>query len=96
MILARTFDQDIDAKLDYDFDWNPWLDDVGDTIASFAITAATGITVTSSSTAGGVVTVWITLSSTLIEGQVVTLACRITTTAGRIDERTIGIQVVQL
>lgn len=95
-MIDRVFPQDLNAKLDYVFDWEPWLDDQADTIASFVVTAASGLTVTASSNTTLTVTVWITIDSTVRKGQLLTLACKITTAAGRIDERTITIRAAQL
>lgn len=83
------FTMDRDAVLDFAFDWSAWLAQ-GETISSKTITPSAGITVNSSSEAGGVVTVWLS-SSAAISDQ--TVACRITTNAGRTDERTIRLVV---
>jgi hypothetical protein len=87
-----TIDKDPSAKLDYSWDWGEWLDDVNDTIASYVITVAGGVVLDSHARVGGVVTGWI--SGGAVEA-VATAACKITTTAGRIDERTIGLRVIQ-
>jgi len=87
------------AVLDYKFDWNGlangsgtsnWLA-VGETISTKTITAATGITVDSSalSDTSTSVTVWL---SGGIHGVDYTVACKITTSANRTDERTMTIQ----
>lgn len=94
--MIRVFPQDLNAKLDYVFDWEPWLDDQADTIASFVVTPASGLTVTSSSNTTLTVTVWITIDSGVRRGQLLTLACKITTAVGRIDERTITIRAAEL
>ena len=95
-MIDKVFPHDLNAKLDYVFDWEPWLDDQGDTISTYTITAQTGLTVTTSSNTSLTVTVWVTIDSTVRKGQLLTLACKITTAAGRIDERTITLRATQL
>jgi hypothetical protein len=81
--------KDPSAVLDYVFDWNEWLA-TGETITDHTITADTGITVDSSSEYAGKVTVWLSGGTAGINYKV---ACLITTTEGRTDERTIWIKV---
>ena len=90
--------KDPSAVLDYVFDWTEWLA-TGETIAVdsetgeklITITADTGITVDSSTEDAGKVTVWLSGGTAGINYKV---ACKITTSAGRTDERTIWIKVV--
>ena len=82
--------KDPSAVLDYVFDWTEWLATV-ETITDHTITADTGITVDSSSEYAGKVTVWLSGGTAGINYKV---ACKITTTAGRTDERTLWIRVV--
>ena len=90
--------KDPSAVLDYAFDWTEWLA-TGETIAVdsetgeklITITADTGITVDSSTEDDGKVTVWLSGGTAGINYKV---ACLITTSAGRTDERTIWIKVV--
>jgi len=81
--------KDPSAVLDYVFDWTEWLATV-ETITDHTITADTGITVNSSTESDGKVTVWLSGGTAGINYKV---ACLITTTAGRTDERTIWIKV---
>ena len=84
--------KDPSAVLDYVFDWKEeWLA-TGETIDNYTITADTGITVGSSTEDAGKVTVWLSGGTAGINYKV---ACLITTTAGRTDERTIWIKVVE-
>jgi len=83
--------KDPSAVLDYVFDWTEWLA-TGETITDHTITADTGITVDSSAESDGKVTVWLSGGTAGINYKV---ACLITTTAGRTDERTIWIKVVE-
>ena len=79
------------------FDWTEWLA-TGETIAVdsetgeklITITADTGITVDSWTEDDGKVTVWLSGGTAGINYKV---ACLITTSAGRTDERTIWIKV---
>jgi hypothetical protein len=82
--------KDPSAVLDYVFDWTEWLA-TGETIANYTITPDTGITVDSSTEDDGKVTVWLSGGTAGINYKV---ACLITTAAGRTDERTIWIKVV--
>jgi len=82
--------KDPSAVLDYVFDWNEWLA-TGETITDHTITADTGITVNSSTESDGKVTVWLSGGTA---GQNYKVACKITTSAGRTDERTLWIRVV--
>ena len=83
--------KDPSAVLDYVFDWTEWLA-TGETITDHTITADTGITVDSSTELDGKVTVWLSGGTAGINYKV---ACLITTSAGRTDERTIWIKVVE-
>ena len=81
------------AKLDFGFNWRPegeeWLA-TGETITDYTITADTGLTVDSSTEDAGVVTVWLSGGTV---GEWYDIACKITTSAGRTDERTLSIQI---
>ena len=81
--------KDPSAVLDYVFDWTGWLA-TSETIANHTITADTGIVVDSSTENAGIVTVWLSGGEA---GTNYKVACLITTTAGRTDERTIWIKV---
>jgi hypothetical protein len=85
-------DKDPQATLDYPFDWSRWLAIVGDSIASVVWTLDAGIAKTAESFTSQTATVWISGGTVGLKYKVV---CRITTTAGRIDERTIVLKVVE-
>jgi hypothetical protein len=88
-----TLDKDPDAKLPFAVDWSAWLTAEGDTAASADWTVPAGLTKESSpaeTLTSGVATVWIS-GGTL--GQSYEVVCRLTTTAGRIDDRTIRILI---
>ena len=81
--------KDPSAILDWAFDWTDWLA-AAETITDHTITADTGLTVDSSTEDAGVVTVWLSGGTA---GENYKVACLITTSAGRTDERTIWIKV---
>ena len=102
MSLDTKYLKDPDAVLDYMFNWKPlthgvagatsdWLAS-GETIISHTITAETGIVVDSSTESAGKVTVWLSGGTA---GENYKVACLIETSAGRTDERTIWIKVVE-
>ena len=88
------FIKDPDATLDFAFDWSDWLA-TSETISSYTITAQDGITLETEapheqSESNGKIIYWLsggTASSWY------SVACKITTNAGRIDERTMTISV---
>lgn len=97
--------KDPGADLDYKFDWrgltngtegatSDWLA-AGETISSFVITVASGLTEGSGAKASAKsdsdtsVTVWLSAGA---HGNDYSVACKITTSAGRTDERTMTIQ----
>ncbi len=85
-----TLTKDPDAILDYINDWVYWLN--GDTISTSQWTADTGITVVSSIKTDTTATVWLsggTVGSTYL------VTNRIVTVAGRTDDRSISIRVIQ-
>ena len=94
--------KDPNAVLDYKFDWatatngNGFTDylETGETIASHTITAETGLTLDSDAAADTDTSViaWVSGGTA---GTTYTLACRIVTSLGRTDERTIDIKVEQ-
>lgn len=100
--MATSFTKDPEAVLDYTFDWKPlthgvagatsdWLA-TGETISSYTVTVPTGITKDSDSQASGVVTVWLSGGTA---GTTYRVECKIVTNAGRTDERSTWIKVVE-
>ncbi|MFY9174404.1 MAG: hypothetical protein WAO24_03565 [Peptococcia bacterium] len=75
--------KDPSAVLDYVFDWTGWLA-TGETISSYTVTAQSGITLDSDSATDDTVTVWLSGGTS---GSRYRVSCKITTNAGRIDER---------
>ena len=87
--MSSRFRKDPNAVLDWEFDWSAWLTD-GESIASRTVTVSTGLTKDSDIASTSGVVVWLSGGTA---GQSYTVACRITTTASRTDERTIRIDV---
>lgn len=83
-----TFRKDPDATLDYSVDWTDWLAD-SETITTIDV-EATGVTLDSSAHADGISTAWV--SGGAVHTQA-TVRHRITTSAGRIDDRTIKLSI---
>lgn len=86
--MAEIKTKDPQARLDYGWDWSAWLD-TGETITAHTLTA-TGVIVESSSVIGEKVVAWLTGGTAGTEARAL---CQITTSAGRIDERTMTIVV---
>jgi hypothetical protein len=87
--------KDPNAVLDYVEDWTAWLDGVSDSISTATVVAtgsdpATTIHVDSSVISGKTVVAWI---SGGVAGETVSLRYRITTAAGRTDDRTVWLKI---
>ena len=82
--------KDIAAVLDHGMDWSVWLDD-GETIAAQTVVAApAGLTIGTVAQANGIVS-WRVSGGTL--GQDYIATCRVTTSLGRVDERSVRYRV---
>lgn len=79
------YTRDPDSVLDYQWDWSAWLG-VGESINSHTIIVPTGITKDSSTNDSTTVTAWISGGTTGVAYDVV---CRIVTSSGRTEDRTI-------
>jgi hypothetical protein len=87
-----TYPKDPNATLDYSFDWSDWLDS-GESLTSSVFTrSATALKETNTDLTTSVATIWLTNGAA---GTTYTLANKIGTSAGRIDERTVNIKVLQ-
>lgn len=84
--------KDPDATLDYSIDWTDWLN--GDTIASMEYLADTGITVETAMCTETDTSSFLWLSGGTL-GETYDVVCRITTAAGRIDDRTLRFKIKQ-
>jgi hypothetical protein len=91
-----TIVKDPNAVLDYTFDWTAWIDLVGDVIVAddpavtSGVSPASNIAVDSSSIVGKTVVVWVSGGAV---GETATLRCRITTSGGRIDDRSVFLKI---
>lgn len=81
--------KDPDAVLPWFFDWTEWLDD-GETITDSEMTVSAGLVKDSDSHSATSATVWLSGGTA---GTSYSVANRITTSMGKIDERTIVIRV---
>lgn len=93
MTLENTFEKDRRARIDYSIRWVDWLDGDQISASSWAIVSNPdgGIVIDTPSNTTGTATVWVssgTVSNTY------RLENSITTTAGRTDNRSILIEVV--
>ena len=87
--MADDFVKDPGAKLDWHFDWGAWLEE-DETITSSEFIVSSGLSVVSTSAVATNTTVWLEGGRT---GQVYKVVNRITTSASRIDERSVMIRV---
>jgi len=87
---VSTFTKDPDAKLDYQVNWATWL--AGDTISISSWVVPTGITQTTTSNTTTTATIWLE-GGTI--GRSYDVVNRITTAAGRINDRTIRIYIAE-
>lgn len=87
-----TYKKDPDALLDFRFDWTAWLAPIVDTIASVAWEVSAGLTLGTVSNTTLVATAFV---SGGIEGETEVLTCRITTTGGRIDDRSVNLKILE-
>ena len=85
-----TFTKDPDATLDYESDWSAFLAADSDTITNATVTATSGITVSNVSWTDTIVTYWLSGGT---DRQEYSVTVRITTAAGRIDDRTDTVKV---
>jgi hypothetical protein len=96
-----SYKKDPDATLDYYFTWKPlthgetgakrdWLA-TDETIIHYTLTASEGIVIDSHSQEDGKVTFWLSGGTATTW---YTVACKIVTNAGRTDERTMNILVL--
>ena len=86
--MSQQFTKDPDATLDYAVDWMRWL--AGDTIQTSEWIVPDGLNQVSASNTPTKATVWLSGGTV---GQSYTVTNRITTAAGRTDERSIIIRV---
>lgn len=85
------YKKDPNARLDYTLDWGPWLTPLADTIFSAVWLPSAGITVDTPTHTTTTATAW---ASGGVVGDPEFMTCRITTTAGRIDDRTVFFKIL--
>ena len=78
-------ERDPDSVLDWAWDWSAWLAE-GEQITEATVIADDGLTVSDPIRDGAVVTVWVSGGEA---GQTYRMTCRVTTSQGRIDDRSI-------
>lgn len=83
--------KDPHATLDYTWDWTEYLNALGDTILSANVVSNGGVTVVTQSVIGGKKVTAFVSGGTI--GQQHSLTCTITTGGGRVDERTIYLNI---
>jgi hypothetical protein len=83
------FTKDPNAVLDYGFDWTLWLQ-TGETISSSTWTVPTGLTKDTDTKTTTATVVWLSGGTA---GTNYDVTCRIVTSGGRTDDRTMTIKV---
>lgn len=86
---SSDYEKDPDATLPWKFDWSAWLEN-GETISASAFICSAGITVVSTSATPQNTTIWLSGGT---PGQPYRVTNRITTSLGKIDDRSITIRV---
>lgn len=85
-----SFTKDPAADLDYEWDWTAWLA-TGETITAATVSSVpTGLTVGAVTNTATTATVWLSGGAS---DTTYTVSCQVTTSAGRVDVRSIGITV---
>jgi hypothetical protein len=82
--------KDPDANLDYSLDWTAWL--AGDTIAASSWVIPDGLEAGTMTNNDTVATIWLSGGA---PGSTYKITNQITTAAGRTDERTVTLRVVE-
>ncbi|MBA4182324.1 MAG: hypothetical protein C0506_17210 [Anaerolinea sp.] len=86
--MIQAFNKDPEARKDYGFDWSAWLDT--DTITTSTWTLPDGITSYAESNTTTGATIWLSGGTS---GTDYLVTNQITTTGGRIEQRSLKIQV---
>lgn len=93
--------KDPDAELDYMFDWTPYLTDISDTLAGVDFIMDpldTTLTMVRSAFDSMHATVWVSGGTAPTDANTPnqrSVTCRITTTGGRIDDRSVFLKIVE-
>lgn len=83
------YTKDPDALLDYSVDWSSWLAD-GETLDTVEWIVEDGLTNAASSATGAVATIWLSGGTV---GATYRVTCRVSTSAGRVDDRSFAVRV---
>lgn len=86
-----SYKKDPNAILDYTFDWAQYLLPIGDVISSVTWILSSGLTKVSQSNSTTTASAFV---SGGVVGNVETLTCRIVTTGGRTDDRSISLKII--
>jgi hypothetical protein len=89
VVTVTDWEKDPDAVLPWSWDWTDWLDD-GESIVESVMTVSAGLVKDSDSYSATSTTVWLSGGS---PGTPYSVANRIETSMGKVDERTITIRV---
>lgn len=89
MAMVTDWEKDPQAVLDWIFTWDDWLD-AGETIVDSVMTVSAGLVLDSDTNSTTTATAWLSGGTA---GTVYSVANRITTSVGRVDERTITVRV---
>ena len=88
--MPQIFEHDANATLDYTIDWSAWLD-AGDTISTSVWAVESGdVTLATPTINGDLTQIWASAGTV---GTAATVRNRITTAAGRIDDRTLTLVI---
>lgn len=93
-----TIDKDPDSTLDYEWDLAAWLAPVSDTIGTVAWEFGGGLELDTTKPSGGVVVAAGLITAWIKGGTVGAKAyarCRVTTAAGRVDDKTLYFNVAE-
>ncbi|HSG63285.1 MAG TPA: hypothetical protein VLA24_17810 [Pseudomonadales bacterium] len=100
--MAKRYNKDPNSILDYKWDWaaltngtgsSDWLE-AGETIVSYTVIAPAGITIDSDAVRDTNTSIEAWLSGGTV-GSMYDVVCRIVTSSGRQDDRTITVRVVE-
>lgn len=89
--MSAKFTKDPAERLDYTWDWTPWLAEIGDTISEATVVPTEGLTVVGEPTVDGALVTQRVEGGVLGDFSVVT--CQITTASGLIAERSIHLTI---
>jgi hypothetical protein len=90
----QVIERDVNSVLDYIWPWGEWLTQVNDSIAAHEIVDVQGVTVDADDHTESDVVVWLS-GGTVSRSKLASVTVRITTTAGRVEDRTAYFRNVQ-